>query len=956
VNTSTLDVANQGTAQLTIREGGIVTNLAANLGITGGSQANVLVTGDGSRWTSAGKLTVADGGTATLDLLDGATLESTGTDVAKMSGSIGTLNVAGLGSHWNDSGTTIVGYGSGGDATLNILGGATVTSSQGVVGFSGGAVGRATVSGSGSVWTLTTGSLQIGSGGSGTVDILAGGKIDALANVTVANSTTSTGDITFDGNGSELAEGGNLLINSGLGSVTIDNGGKVAVAGSTTVGTGDTLTVANGTLTTTDFTNNGSFSFGGGMFEIEGGDALFNSSLSLGAAADTAPEFRVVNGADAAVTFSFALGNAADTHASAVVSGTSADGLRRSTLRGTSGGGGADLTVGGSGTGTLMVTGGGLVDLRDDFVVGSAATGQGNVTVSGVVGGFRSTIEANNGGLGSVVQIGVAGSGALTITDGALVTTSSSAFIGQSVGSNGTVYIGGRSGGLDATLEATADVTIGGVNRTGHVTIAEGGLLQVGNDLGVSTNGTLILDGGTLTVLGDEMNVSPDAVFDFRRGTLVVDGISLVDVPSGLTIPSAGTVQLAAPLDGPVRSLPGSTINITGSALLGLPNTFLGVNLQGVLNLGANTATLRSAGYAQLGELTTLSGGMLNSTNGILLGSGDVLTGTGVVVNSRIVAAAGSIIQATGNLFLGDSSRSDGFVGEGLIEIGPFYLELHDANQAVVGSLTHLGNATTAGTLVATNGLLADFGSNLEGYGTIDSLNDPLKPTIINGSAVGDSPANPLTFLGYVKGVGTFADVVFSGTFSPGLSPAAIDTGSLLFSSTSNLVIELGGTIPGNAYDQINSTGTLSLGGTLDVQLIGGFTPSFGDTFDIITATTVQDTFDIELLPTLAGNLDWIVDYQTDGVSLLVSLSGDFDLDGDVDGADFLKWQRGEVSNPPSQSDLTVWQSNFGNLSNPITAASTTVPEPATRIMLMLGVAALLFRRHGCQNSCKRQF
>ncbi|MEO2046190.1 MAG: hypothetical protein ABGX16_06405 [Pirellulales bacterium] len=36
--------------------------------------------------------------------------------------------------------------------------------------------------------------------------------------------------------------------------------------------------------------------------------------------------------------------------------------------------------------------------------------------------------------------------------------------------------------------------------------------------------------------------------------------------------------------------------------------------------------------------------------------------------------------------------------------------------------------------------------------------------------------------------------------------------------------------------------------------------------------------------------------------------SGDFDRDGDVDGADFLKWQRGEVTDPPSAFDLDVWQ------------------------------------------------
>ena len=68
-----------------------------------------------------------------------------------------------------------------------------------------------------------------------------------------------------------------------------------------------------------------------------------------------------------------------------------------------------------------------------------------------------------------------------------------------------------------------------------------------------------------------------------------------------------------------------------------------------------------------------------------------------------------------------------------------------------------------------------------------------------------------------------------------------------------------------------------------------------------------------------------------------VPVSGDFDDDGDVDGTDFLHWQL----NDGSASGLADWQANFGNVASPITAASTTVPEPATGLMLMLGMAAL---------------
>jgi hypothetical protein len=72
-----------------------------------------------------------------------------------------------------------------------------------------------------------------------------------------------------------------------------------------------------------------------------------------------------------------------------------------------------------------------------------------------------------------------------------------------------------------------------------------------------------------------------------------------------------------------------------------------------------------------------------------------------------------------------------------------------------------------------------------------------------------------------------------------------------------------------------------------------------------------------------------------------VILAGDFVVDGAVDGADFLAWQRGESPDPLSAEDLADWKTNFG-ASSPLTATSTAAPEPATGIMLLIGMATLL--------------
>ena len=71
---------------------------------------------------------------------------------------------------------------------------------------------------------------------------------------------------------------------------------------------------------------------------------------------------------------------------------------------------------------------------------------------------------------------------------------------------------------------------------------------------------------------------------------------------------------------------------------------------------------------------------------------------------------------------------------------------------------------------------------------------------------------------------------------------------------------------------------------------------------------------------------------------------GDFDIDSDVDGFDFLEWQRGESPDPLSASDLADWEANYG-YSLPLSATSAAVPEPATGVMLMLAIAGMFVRR-----------
>src|SRR5262249_48731026 len=157
------------------------------------------------------------------------------------------------------------------------------------------------------------------------------------------------------------------------------------------------------------------------------------------------------------------------------------------------------------------------------------------------------------------------------------------------------------------------------------------------------------------------------------------------------------------------------------------------------------------------------------------------------------------------------------------------------------------------------NDLVVDFGSAVTGFGTINSSNMLAKHSTINGTVRGASVSQPITLSGYIKGTGTFSNVIFTGTHDPGLSPTLLSVGNIGYAPGSTLVMELGGTVRSlpTQYDAIVASGNLSLGGTLVVSLINNFIPGTGNSFDILDWSTLIGTFSSLQLPALAGGLTW---------------------------------------------------------------------------------------------------
>jgi len=119
---------------------------------------------------------------------------------------------------------------------------------------------------------------------------------------------------------------------------------------------------------------------------------------------------------------------------------------------------------------------------------------------------------------------------------------------------------------------------------------------------------------------------------------------------------------------------------------------------------------------------------------------------------------------------------------------------------------------------------------------------------------------------GILKGTGTLGTTSVNGTIAPGLSPGCLTTGDLTLNGSYEF--ELGGTTACTGYDRIVVTGSVTVGGTLDVSRYNNFVPKAGQKYVIISndaSDTVSNTFD---------NLAQGATFEADGVTFSISYTG----------------------------------------------------------------------------------
>ena len=493
---------------------------------------------------------------------------------------------------------------------------------------------------------------------------------------------------------------------------------------------------------------------------------------------------------------------------------------------------------------------------------------------------------------------GLSGLGGLTKTgSGTLILSAPNAYYGTTAVNQGILKLGIANVFLNSTFAAltlanetgaaldlngyTASFgSIAGGGAAGGNALLGSGMLSVGSDNSstafagaISGSGGLTkVGGGNLTISG---TVSYTGTTTISGGTLTV--VAAIGSPGGAVIVQPGATLVAQADIARAIQGNGASSTITanaGDVSLGSASSFTGFNHAGTLTVGSNIVTLNSKGLAGLGVLTSLGGGQINAPNGVALGVGGNLVGSGTL-SGRMAACTGSAIAASGgNLALGDASSPIGFTSDGELYTDVNQVTLNDSNQAVLGALTQLGSGSSPGTLIATNGFVVDFGRNLVGQGTVQSSNTLAKAAIVNGNVAGTSAEERMAFTGYIKGVGTFSNATFGGTYSPGLSPASVNLQNVDFGPSNTLLVELGGTTAGSQYDHVTAGGNLSLDGTLQVALLNGFWPTHGNQFTILSFDSRTGDFAAKTGLDLGSRLTLVPQYDDYNLVLTVVQGG----------------------------------------------------------------------------------
>jgi T5SS/PEP-CTERM-associated repeat protein len=962
------NVGYSGTGYLNVLTGGSVQTVDGYIGRQSLSSGTVKVDA-GSTWTNTGSLYVGYEGTGIMDVDNGGSVTSVNGNLGYLGGA-GTATIDGTApddspSEWICSGDLSVGRFATGH--LNVSGGANVQNAFGYIGRSSGSFGAATIDGKASLWKNTS-ELTVGSSATGLMDITGGGAVEST-NGYIGKSSGSGASVVnvigFTPDQSRWTNSGELNVgNSAKGTLNITGANVENTTGYISRNSGATDSVAT----------------------VGGTGGLWTNSEELYVGYSAPGALNVNTGGRVENTNGY-LGRSSGVTSTANVG---AAGVWKNT---------GELYVGNSGTGKLNITGGGVVESNVGYVgrnsssinnevtidginglqpsswtIGghlyAAYAGKGTVTVSGKgklssVNGYIGYQGSNSNGAVTVknslskwtasgdITIGREGTGVLNIEDGGTVENTSATIGGTAAGANGTVNVksiagagtatwinhssltvsslGTDTGKLNITGDALVKCTAGLIGPTeglsGTVTVDHGqwetdtlkiGILGIGK-LDIKQGGTVkVLNSGN-AVVGDLTTITADG-----DGTASVDGAaSSLQVENGvLTIGNYGNGKLYVTNGAEVDSV--SLVIGAQSGVFG--DTSGEVTVDGKAS-PSDPSTLSVVGIG-VGQSGTGKLNIKNGGNVLVSGPGNVAIGIFTGSNGT-VKVDNSLLDMGGGLGIGIlGSASLEIINGGNVKSKNGVIRRYEDITAPVPPL--------ASVLVAGQGSRWDLTDTLEiGVGALARAEVKVRDGgIIKGPFAVIGPDGSLLGDGTVE-----ADVENNGKVASGNSPGTLHIiGDYTQGSTGHLEVEMASA---TTHDLLDVTGSVTLGGALDIVLLNGYAPSPTDTFNIIASASSNGAFNQVTVSSPSGGVtgSFAMGPNSAGFALSNFLAGDYNGDRHVDIADFVGWRKGQGANY-TPADYDTWRTHFGQTtSSGAENLASPVPEPASATLLLLAFA-----------------
>ncbi len=950
--TSTMTIGNSGNGTLNIFGGGSVSTTSfATIANVASSTSKVQVSGTDSTWSLNSNLNVGGFGNGSLTISSGGVVTSSSGNIASNSvDSVGSVSVSGTDSRWDNSFTLFVGR--SGHGTLSVRGGATVTSGNFTIANFTNSQGAATISDPGSS-VAATGSLTVGASGTGTLTVENGAQLSTVSTARIGNQATAVGTLTVRGQGTQWSNNGSAIVagvvGGGTGTLNVSDGADVSINGSLSINDPNgaqvgTLNFDGGTITAQSFTRTGNLNWTDGTLKINGG--TFNNSFAN----------LTIDGADDT--------DLPTLHMAAGATGT---GFAATTL-----------TVANTKRAALDITGGSSLSVSN-VIVGNLDSSEGTVTVAGTA----SSLTA-----GGQIFLGTTGGNAtLNIKTGGTVTSNNS----LQIGAGATVNLDGGTLLLDSliTFGGTFNFNAGQLTFENNMVATDllldavlGQFRQLLTGRRLDANATLFLfsslslDGGDIVANTIDISGS-NALLQASSGLVsAANGITVgstaratigsATINAGATLTNAGRITMSNPLGRITGTSFTNTGTLEGTGQIDAP---LANQLTGKINVRANDRLLFTAA-------ANTNAGRIDVNGQNALATIEFQQGLTNDSTARIDARGSASLQFNGGL------TNNGLVNVGFADAtlsGPII------NNGSIG--VAFSNATFAAGDIANNGsifisgnsnvLFSDDVTNGPGAGVTLQVDIGSK-AVFFGSYNGGNPGNGTVFI--------------HGDLAPGSSPGTSTFGGpVSFGPLSTTIIEIEGTTAGTGYDKVVATQSVSLGGTLDIQVVDptAFTPAYGNAFTILTYASRTGTYnqttlnnsilalqtDLALAPVydFPGNSDSLFAATPfaaapDTLTLFTTLPGDANLDLRVEDADLsllltnfgnagAAWTAGDFTGDGivDDADLSLLLTNFGGdvrslfSSTGLSTNASTIPEPASGAVLALCGMLMLARRRRCR-------